>query len=142
MGYRDAGCYGHPYIRTPHLDQMAREGVRITSFYAASPVCSPSRAGLLTGRHPLRCGVPQVYGPESQEGLPETEVTLADALREAGYKTACIGKWHLGHSKTAFMPTSRGFDSYYGLLLLPEPMVPKPDKRVLRSWGHCRTIGP
>jgi arylsulfatase A len=124
MGYGDAGSYGHPYIRTPNLDRMAREGVRMTSFYAASPVCSPSRAALLTGRHPLRCGVPHVYGPESQGGLPETEITLADVLRRAGYKTACVGKWHIGHSRREFMPTSRGFDTYYGLLYSNDMIKP------------------
>jgi arylsulfatase A len=124
MGYGDAGCYGHPYIRTPNLDRMAREGVRMTSFYAANPVCSPSRASLLTGRYSLRCGVPHVYGPESQDGLPETEMTLADALHDAGYKTACFGKWHIGHAKKEFMPTSRGFDSYYGLLYSNDMMKP------------------
>jgi arylsulfatase A len=116
MGYGDLGCYGHPTIRTPHLDRMAREGVRLTSFYTASPGCSPSRAALLTGRYPLRCGVPFVFGPETVEGLPESEITLADILKQQGYLTMAIGKWHLGHAVKELMPTSRGFDRYFGLL--------------------------
>lgn len=116
MGYGDPSCYGHPTIKTPNIDKMAEEGVRFTSFYVPCCVCSPSRAALLTGRHPLRCGVPGVYGPESPGGLPETEITLADALKKKDYKTACIGKWHIGHAKKEYLPNSRGFDYYYGLL--------------------------
>lgn len=116
LGYGDLSCYGHPTIRTPNLDRMAREGIRLTSFYAASPGCSPSRAALLTGRYPLRCGVPTVYGPETLKGLPESEITLADILKKQGYRTMAVGKWHLGHAKRDYMPTSRGFDHYYGLL--------------------------
>ena len=124
MGYGDAGCYGHPYIKTPNLDRMASEGARLTSFYASSPVCSPSRAALLTGRHPLRCGVPQVLGPESEGGLPESEITLADVLKNKGYRTACIGKWHIGHAREELMPTSRGFDHYFGLLYSNDMIKP------------------
>lgn len=116
MGYGDPSCYGHPTIRTPRIDRMASEGVRFTSFYVPCCVCSPSRAALLTGRHPLRCGVPGVYGPDSEKGLPTSEITLADMLKKKGYKTACIGKWHVGHAKKEFRPNARGFDYYYGLL--------------------------
>jgi arylsulfatase A len=116
MGYGDLGCYGHPTIRTPNLDRLALEGIRLTSFYAASPGCSPSRAALLTGRYPLRCGVPTVYGPETEEGLPESEITLADILKKQGYRTMAVGKWHLGHARQELMPTSRGFDHYFGLI--------------------------
>lgn len=113
LGYGDIGCYGGP-IPTPHIDRMAREGTRFTNYLAANPVCSPSRAGLLTGKHPVRAGVPAVYFPHSADGLPSSERTLAEILRERGYATACIGKWHLGHTK-AFLPTRRGFDSYFGI---------------------------
>ncbi|MEM7659446.1 MAG: sulfatase-like hydrolase/transferase, partial [Bacteroidota bacterium] len=96
LGYGDLSCYGHPTIQTPRLDQMAQEGLRLTSFYTAAPVCTPSRAGLLTGRYPIRFGVPGNFGPDSEGGMPATEITIAEALKEQGYRTACFGKWHLG----------------------------------------------
>ena len=115
-GYGDLSCYGHPSIRTPNLDQLAREGTRFTSFYA-QPACTPARAALMTGRYPVRPdGVAGVIGPDSDNGLPADEITMATALRKAGYRTMCVGKWHLGHAKEAFMPTSHGFDEYFGLL--------------------------
>lgn len=115
MGYGDLGCYGHPTIRTPHLDQMARDGLRMTSFYVAAAVCSPSRAALLTGRYPVRCGMPGNTGPGSDKHLPESEITIAQALRDEGYRTMAIGKWHLGHQRPELLPTGRGFDHWYGL---------------------------
>ena len=124
MGYGDLSCYGHPTIKTPFLDQMAREGIRMTSFYSTAALCSPSRAAMLTGRYPLRCGMPYVLGPDSENGLPESEITMADALKKAGYRTMAIGKWHIGHVKKEFMPTSRGFDAYYGLLYSNDMMPP------------------
>ncbi|MDR1011775.1 MAG: sulfatase-like hydrolase/transferase [Opitutaceae bacterium] len=114
QGYQDLGCYGSPLIKTPHIDRMAAEGIRLTSFYAAAPVCSPSRAGLLTGRHPERTGVTGVFFPNSNNGLPPGEITMAQVLKAGGYATACIGKWHLGHLPQ-YLPTRRGFDYYYGL---------------------------
>lgn len=115
MGYGDLGCYGNPTIRTPHLDQLARDGVRMTSFYVAASVCSPSRAALLTGRYPVRCGMPGNTGPGSDKHLPESEITLANLLHDQGYRTMCIGKWHLGHQRDELLPTGRGFDHWYGL---------------------------
>jgi len=115
MGYGDLGCYGNPTIRTPNLDQMARDGMRMTSFYVAAAVCSPSRAALLTGRYPVRCGMPGNTGPNSDKHLPESEVTLAQALKSEGYRTMAIGKWHLGHQRPELLPTGRGFDAWYGL---------------------------
>ncbi|MCI0681081.1 MAG: sulfatase [Gemmataceae bacterium] len=118
LGYGDLGCYGHPTIRTPRLDQMARQGLRFTSFYVAASVCTPSRAGLLTGRYPIRSGMchdtRRVLFPDSSGGLPASEVTIAALLRTLGYATGCVGKWHLGHLPE-YLPTSRGFDSYFGI---------------------------
>jgi len=113
LGYGDFGCYGSK-IRTPNIDRMASEGVRFTNFYSANPVCSPSRAALLTGRYPTRVGVPHVLFPNDKTGLPDSETTIAQMLKPKGYKTMCVGKWHLGHLPE-FLPTSRGFDEYYGI---------------------------
>src|SRR5205085_6707364 len=95
LGYGDLGCYGHPMIRTPHLDKLAGQGVRFTECYAAAPVCSPSPAGLLAGRTPSRTGVYTWIDPANLMHLPAREVTLATLLRRAGYRTAHVGKWHL-----------------------------------------------
>lgn len=118
LGYGDLSCYGHPTIRTPNLDRMAAEGLRFTDFYSAAPVCTPSRAALLTGRLAVRSGMcsdtRRVLFPNSAGGLPAEEITLAEALKSKGYATACIGKWHLGHLPQ-FLPTRNGFDSYFGL---------------------------
>lgn len=115
MGYGDLGCYGNPVIRTPHLDRMANEGTRFTSFYAAAPVCTPSRVGLLTGRNPIRAGQPNNTGPETKGGLRLSEVLLPQVLKPLGYRTMAIGKWHLGYQPREYMPTSRGFDHWFGL---------------------------
>ncbi|MHC4844208.1 MAG: sulfatase-like hydrolase/transferase, partial [Planctomycetota bacterium] len=117
QGYQDLGCYGSPLIKTPNLDRMAEEGIRFTDFYSASPICSPSRAALLTGCYPPRVSIPDVLFPGDERGhivLNPDEITIADLLKRQGYATTCIGKWHLGH-KTEFLPTQQGFDSYYGI---------------------------
>jgi arylsulfatase A len=114
QGYQDIGCFGSPKIRTPHLDKMALEGMRFTSFYSANSVCSPSRAALLTGCYPTRVNIPGVLFPRHDIGLNPDEITIADVLKEHGYATACIGKWHLGHHQQ-FLPTRQGFDSYFGI---------------------------
>ncbi len=118
LGYGDLSCYGHPTIRTPHLDQMASEGIRFTQFYSASSVCTPSRAGLMTGRLPIRNGMcsdkRRVLFPDSGGGIPAEEVTIAEALKEVGYQCGCFGKWHLGHLPE-FLPTNNGFDNYFGI---------------------------
>jgi len=118
MGYGDLACYGHPHFKTPNIDQMAREGARLTSFYSSCPYCAPARASLLTGRYPFRSGI--VLNPVPDKGvndigMPASEITLGESLQSAGYRTACIGKWHLGHVEQ-FFPTRHGFDEYFGIL--------------------------
>ena len=118
LGYGDLAVYGHPTINTPHLDRMAAEGMRFTQFYTAASVCTPSRAALLTGRLPVRSGMAsdqrRVLFPDSKLGLPQSEVTIAELLKEQGYATAAVGKWHLG-SQPEFLPTRHGFDTYFGI---------------------------
>ena len=114
QGYEDIGCFGSPKIKTPHLDKMAAEGRKFTSFYSANSVCSPSRAALMTGSYPTRVSVPGVLFPRHEIGLNPDEVTIAEVLKGKGYATACIGKWHIGH-KPKFLPTRQGFDSYFGI---------------------------
>ena len=118
LGYGDLSSYGHPTIKTPNLDLMASEGQKWTNFYVGASVCTPSRASLLTGRLPIRSGMTsnkvRVLFPNSVNGLPSSEVTLAEQLKKVGYGTACIGKWHLGH-KEEYLPTNNGFDYYFGI---------------------------
>jgi arylsulfatase A len=113
MGYGDIGAFGSKLNRTPHCDQMAREGMRLASFYAA-PVCTPSRAALLTGCYAKRVSLPQVIFPASKIGLSADEHTIAGLLKQQGYSTMAIGKWHVG-DQPEFLPTHRGFDHYLGL---------------------------
>ena len=117
LGYGDLGSYGHPTIKTPYLDQMAKEGMRFTQFYVGSSICTPSRAALLTGKLPVQTGMygkRSVLFPDNAGGLDPKEITIASALKKYDYKTACIGKWHLGHLKK-YMPLNHGFDSFYGI---------------------------
>ncbi|MDF7808364.1 sulfatase [Pontiellaceae bacterium B12219] len=115
MGYGDLGCYGAEGYETPALDQMAREGMRFTDFSTSSSVCTPSRAGMLTGRFAQRWGHDNsVYFPHSKNGMPPSEITIAELLKGAGYRTALVGKWHLGH-RSDYLPTSQGFDLFYGI---------------------------
>jgi arylsulfatase A len=113
LGYGDIGPFGATKQKTPHLDRMAREGMKLTSFYAA-PVCSVSRAQLMTGCYGARVSVPGVYPPGAKNGLHPEEHTIADRLKPLGYTTQCIGKWHLG-DQAAFLPTKQGFDHYLGI---------------------------
>ncbi|MCG8320536.1 MAG: sulfatase [Cytophagales bacterium] len=114
QGYQDVGCFGSPDIETPHLDQMAREGVRLTDFYVAQAVCSASRAALLTGCYPNRIGIHGALMPNHPGGLSLSETTLAEMLKANGYRTAIYGKWHLGDDPQ-FMPNNQGFDDYFGI---------------------------
>lgn len=114
LGYGDLGCFGAQGIRTPNINRLAQEGMKFTDFYAASPVCTPSRAALLTGRIPQRMGIVGVYFPESFTGMPTDEITIAELLRGEGYRTGIVGKWHLGH-RERFLPLQRGFDEYFGI---------------------------
>ena len=113
MGYGDLGVQGHPYIRTPNLDRMAAEGLRFTDFYA-QPFCGPARAALLTGTYPPRNSLMFNHIPRARTGIHPNEITIAELLRDRGYATAMLGKWHLGDAPE-FLPTRNGFDSYYGL---------------------------
>jgi arylsulfatase A-like enzyme len=116
QGYQDLGCYGAEKIKTPRIDRMAAEGIRFTDFYVAAPLCSPSRAALLTGCYPTRIGMGNwVLRPDSNRGIHPDEVTLAELLKTRGYTCGCIGKWHIGF-REPFRPLKQGFDCYYGLL--------------------------
>ncbi|MFC4137864.1 MULTISPECIES: sulfatase-like hydrolase/transferase [unclassified Microbacterium] len=115
LGYGDIGCFGSEDIRTPHLDRLAARGVRMTDWYSNSPVCSPSRASLLTGRHPVHAGVQEILGGKrGTPGLPE-QPTLASRLRDVGYRTGIFGKWHLG-TGSGYRPMDRGFEHHFGFL--------------------------
>lgn len=128
LGAGDLGCYGSAAVATPHVDRLATEGVRMTRFYASAPVCTPSRAGLLTGRYPIRSGmndallrsesalgIGQRLLGTTRIGIPEDELLLPELLRARGYRTALVGKWHLG-DHAPYLPNQRGFDVFYGVL--------------------------
>ena len=127
LGWGDLGCYGSRAIATPNLDGLAATGARLTNFFSSAPVCSPSRAGLLTGRYPPRTGITQVLFPHNSlmdlglraagvpAGLPLDEMTLPELLHQSGYATACVGKWHLG-DQPQYRPAARGFDASFGPL--------------------------
>lgn len=114
MGYGDLGCYGHPRIKTPNIDSLAADGMRFTSFVTGS-WCVPSRTQLITGRYLPRVKYGGATGANGNGGMPDEELTLAESLKDAGYRTHMIGKWHLGHVKDEYLPVSHGFDSWLGL---------------------------
>jgi arylsulfatase A len=140
LGYGDLHCYGSR-IQTPNLDRMASEGAMFSNFYAASPVCSPSRASVLTGRYGVRCGIRTALQPTDTIGLPSSETTIAQMLKPAGYSTMCVGKWHLG-STPGFLPTNHGFDGYYGIPYSNDqsPSVLMQNTTVIESPVNLTTI--
>jgi arylsulfatase len=140
LGYGDLGCYGSA-LETPNIDTLARDGVRFTNYYSANPVCSPSRASLLTGRYPTRVGVPRVFFPQDTTGLNKDEQTLADVLKARNYQTKCVGKWHLG-SQPEYLPTKRGFDSYFGIPYSNDmtPRVLLKDTEVVQQTADLATL--
>ena len=115
LGYGDLSSYGSETIETTNIDKLAEDGVKLTSYYAAQPVCSASRAAILTGAYPNRIGIYNAFGPTSNSGINHDEYTLAEMLKDNGYKTGIFGKWHLGSIKE-FFPTKHGFDEFYGIL--------------------------
>ena len=138
LGYGDVGCFGSTVNRTPHLDQMAEEGVKLTSFYVGSSVCTPSRAAFMTGCYPARVSMElsgtrrPVLQPVAQKGLAPSEVTVAEILKEQDYATMCIGKWHLG-DQPQFLPTRQGFDNWLGVPY-SEDMIATTGPRLGEMW--------
>ena len=145
MGYGDLASYGHPLHRTPHLDAMARDGIRATSAYAPSPSCSPTRASLLTGRYAFRVGIRAPLSPRSAEGLlARDHVTLPKVLRDAGYRTMLVGKWHLG-DQPGMRPMDHSFERFVGLLYshdYKDPFVQTPERLALWDGEQRRVEEP
>lgn len=125
LGYGDLTSYGHPTIKTPNLDRMVSEGMKFTNFYSGSPACTASRYALLTGRYPIRSGFGWVLVPSSPRGMHPNEVTLAEGMKQAGYSTGMFGKWHLGVTKSEYMPLQNGFDEFLGLPYSNDMIPPK-----------------
>jgi arylsulfatase A-like enzyme len=126
QGYADLGCFGATDLATPNLDRMAAEGMKFTDFYVAGPVCTPSRAALLTGRYPLRSGLGNVLFPNNRNGLEADEAIIPELLKARGYATMCVGKWHLGHTPE-HLPTRHGFDHYFGVPYSNDMSTETPD---------------
>lgn len=144
QGYEDLGVFGSPNIKTPNIDKMANEGMLFTDFYSAAPICTPSRAALLTGCYPERVGGLRVLFPQDTIGLNPAETTIAKMLKNTGYETACIGKWHLGHMEE-FLPTNNGFDYYFGIPYSNDMTIAQnmklSDNVVLREGVTSNTLG-
>ena len=145
MGYADIGPFGAEDYKTPHLDQMAAEGMRFTDFQVSSAVCSASRSALVTGCYHSRIGIHGALGPSAKHGLHQDELTIAELCKQKGYATACYGKWHLGHHPK-FLPTSHGFDEYFGLPYSNDMWPYHPGVRHLsleerlKRWPHLPLI--
>lgn len=140
MGYAGLSCYGNPYFKTPHLDRLAAEGIKFSDFHSSGVVCSPTRAGLVTGRYQQRTGVDGVVNadpkhPYYKRGLAQDELTFADVLGDAGYATGLFGKWHLGYSKK-FNPTHNGFDRFVGFVSGNIDYISHYDRMGTFDWWH------
>jgi arylsulfatase A len=135
LGYADVSCFGNKKHATPNMDSLSAEGVRCTDFYVSSPVCTPTRVALLTGRHPVRVGFSTLLWPTSEGGLPNEELTLPEILKDHGYISGLIGKWHLGHHEERNLPLAHGFDYFYGMPY-PNDMGPGHSMEKMRgeSW--------
>ena len=129
MGWADVGFNGGTHVKTPRLDQMAKDGMVLTDFYVAQPVCSASRSALLTGCYPNRIGISGALGPHAKHGINANEVTIAEICKERDYATAIFGKWHIGHLDP-FLPTNHGFDTFVGIPYSNDmwPMHPEAQK--------------
>ena len=125
MGYGDVSGNGHPTIKTPNIDRIANNGIKLTNFYSGSPACTASRYSLLTGKYPIKSGFDWVLYPKSERGIHPKEFTLAEGLKSVGYKTAMFGKWHLGSTKMEYLPLQNGFDEYIGLPYSNDMIPPK-----------------
>lgn len=145
MGYAGVSCFGNPYFQTPEIDRLAKEGIRLTDFHSSGTVCSPTRAGLLTGRYQQRAGIEAVIHPvsshpEHRKGLREIENTFAEQLKGAGYRTGLIGKWHQGypHNSSEFHPDNHGFDMFIGYHSGNIDFISHVGDHVKHDWWHGR----
>src|SRR5262245_43901661 len=138
VGYDDFGCYGGKHTPTPNVDRLAKGGIRFTSFYAPHPYCTPSRAAIVTGCYAQRVGLPRVLFPNDTVGLHPSEITIAELLRRLGYRTALIGKWHLGHLPQ-HLPVRHGFDQYLGI---PYPNDHSPERLTMTEPKVTRGFPP
>jgi arylsulfatase A-like enzyme len=146
MGHAGVGCFGNPYFKTPEIDRLAAEGIRLTDFHSSGAVCSPTRAGLLTGRYQQRAGIEAVIHPagthaEHRKGLQKSEITFAELLKDAGYATGLIGKWHLGypHNSDDYHPQQHGFDEFIGYHSGNIDFVSHVGDHMKHDWWHGRT---
>lgn len=146
MGYAGVSCFGNPYFKTPEIDRLAQEGLRLTDFHSSGTVCSPTRAGLLTGRYQQRAGIEAVIHPvsdhpEHRKGLRKIENTFAEQLKQVGYRTGLIGKWHQGypHNTPEFHPDNHGFDTFIGYHSGNIDFISHVGDHVKHDWWHGRT---
>jgi arylsulfatase A len=146
LGYAGVGCFGNPHFKTPHIDRLAAEGMRLTDFHSSGTACSPTRAGLLTGRYQQRAGIeavilPAADHPEHRKGLQPAETTFAEVLKRAGYATGLVGKWHQGypHVSADYEPENHGFDEFHGYHGGNIDYVSHVGDHNKHDWWHGRT---